>query len=81
MAQVVLGERQAALLVLLCVPMTTQELTQQLRLTSSAVSQRVGALRAVGLVSLSRTGKFVWHQLSVRGLRVLHVVSDGEDAP
>lgn len=80
-AQVVLGERQAALLALLCVPMTTQELAQRLRLTSSAVSQRVGALRTVGLVSSSRTGKFVWHQLSVRGLRVLHVISNGEDAP
>ncbi|MFC5848576.1 ArsR/SmtB family transcription factor [Deinococcus petrolearius] len=80
-AQVVLGERQAALLALLCVPMTTQELARRLNLTSSAISQRVRALRAVGLVSSSRAGKFVWHQLSVRGLHVLHVVSNGEDAP
>lgn len=73
-----LGERQAALLNLLCVPMTTQELARRLGLTPSAVSQRVGVLRSAGLVSSSRSGKYVWHQLSVRGLRVLDVLSGQE---
>ncbi|WP_216322469.1 ArsR/SmtB family transcription factor [Deinococcus aestuarii] len=75
-ARVVMGERRAALLSLLCVPLTTQELARRLGLTPSAVSQQVGTLRAVGLVTSSRSGRYVWHQLSVRGLQVLTALSD-----
>lgn len=77
-ARVLLGKRQSALLSLLRAPITTQKLAQQLRLTPSAVSQRLVALRSAGLVTSSRSGRFVWHQLSERGSQVLRVLSDAE---
>lgn len=75
-ARILLGERQAALLSLLRAPMTTQKLARQLQLTPSAVSQRVVALKSAGLVTSTRSGRFVWHQLSERGSRVLRAISD-----
>lgn len=62
-----LGERRAQLLVLLRAPHTTAELARQLRVTPSAISQHLSALREAGLVSSERLGRQRLHVTSELG--------------
>jgi DNA-binding transcriptional ArsR family regulator len=55
----VLGRSRALLLTELRTPATTQDLSRRTGLTAGGVSQHLTALRAAGLVSAHRTGRYV----------------------
>jgi DNA-binding transcriptional ArsR family regulator len=57
----VLGRSRTRLLLELDVPATTTELAHRTGLSQAAVSQYLTALRAAGLVSAHRTGRWVWY--------------------
>jgi hypothetical protein len=66
-----LGERRAQLLVLLRAPHTTAELARRLRVTPSAVSQHLTALRDAGLVSSEHLGRQHLHMTTKLGQQLL----------
>jgi DNA-binding transcriptional ArsR family regulator len=55
----ILGRSRALLLAELAAPASTTDLARRTGLTAGAVSQHLGALRAAGLVTGHRTGRFV----------------------
>jgi DNA-binding transcriptional ArsR family regulator len=57
----VLGRSRTRLLIELDAPATTTELAHRTGLSPAAVSQYLTALRAAGLVSAHRTGRWVWY--------------------
>ena len=54
-----LGATRAMLLTALTSPASTTELARRLRLSPGAVSQQLTALRAAGLVTARRSGRYV----------------------
>jgi Bacterial regulatory protein, arsR family/Family of unknown function (DUF5937) len=66
-----LGDRRAQLLVLLRAPHTTADLARRLRVTPSAISQHLSALRRAGLVGSERLGRQRLHMTSELGQRLL----------
>jgi DNA-binding transcriptional ArsR family regulator len=59
-------------------PSTTQELAYLFQVTPSAISQHLGWLREVGLVSTQRNGKNVYYQLSPIGEQLLEAYGELE---
>jgi DNA-binding transcriptional ArsR family regulator len=54
-------------------PLTTTELAQLLHVTPSAISQRLGDLRKLGLLESQRLGRRVYHRRSARADRLLEL--------
>jgi DNA-binding transcriptional ArsR family regulator len=54
-------------------PLTTTELAQLLAVTPSAISQRLGDLRRLGLLESQRLGRRVYHRRSARADRLLEL--------
>ena len=66
-----LGKRRAQLLVLLRTPHTTADLARRLRVTPSAISQHLTALRQAGLISSQPLGRQHLHMTSPLGQQLL----------
>ncbi|MBA3408548.1 MAG: helix-turn-helix transcriptional regulator [Solirubrobacterales bacterium] len=67
----VIGRSRARLLTSLDAPRSTTELARRLELTTGAVSQHLGALRAAGLVTATRHGREVLHLRTEPAQRLL----------
>jgi DNA-binding transcriptional ArsR family regulator len=65
------GETRALILDLLSGPQTTEDVAAHLALARSTVSQHLTALTAIGIVSRSRGGPFVYYELNERGRDLL----------
>lgn len=63
-----IGRTRAALLLALAEPASTTGLAARAGIPVSSVSEHLGVLRANGLVSTTRTGRFLLHQRTVLGL-------------
>jgi DNA-binding transcriptional ArsR family regulator len=75
------GHARDALLRSLPRPRTTTELAQTLGVTPSAVSQRLGDLRRLGLVDAQRLGRRVYYRRSARAERLLELFAEPRRAP
>jgi DNA-binding transcriptional ArsR family regulator len=67
------GHARDVLLRVLERPLTTTELAQLLGVTPSAISQRLGDLRRLGLLESQRLGRRVYHRRSARADRLLEL--------
>lgn len=63
-----IGRTRAALLAALTTPASTTGLAARTGIPVSSVSEHLGVLRANGLVSTTRTGRFLLHQRTALGL-------------
>jgi len=68
-----LGIGKARLLVALETPLNTGELAHKLILTAGAVSQQLKNLQQAGLIESFRSGKNVYHRLTVRGEKLMEL--------
>jgi DNA-binding transcriptional ArsR family regulator len=75
------GHARDALLRILRRPRTTTELAQALGVTPSAVSQRLGDLRRLGLVETQRLGRRVYYRRSARAERLLELFAAEGEGP
>lgn len=71
--ELTLGIGKARLLVALQTPMNTGELAHKLILTAGAVSQQLKNLQQAGLVESFRSGKNVYHRLTMRGEKLMEL--------
>lgn len=71
--EMALGVGKARLLVALQSPLNTGELAHKLILTAGAVSQQLKNLQQAGLVESFRSGKNVYHRLTLRGEKLLEL--------
>jgi hypothetical protein len=63
-----IGRTRAAMLMALAEPASTTGLAARTRIPASSVSEHLGVMRANGLVSTTRTGRFLVHQRTALGL-------------
>jgi DNA-binding IclR family transcriptional regulator len=63
-----MGRTRAALLTALAAPASTTGLAARTGIPVSSVSEHLGVLRANGLVSTTRTGRFLVHHRTTLGL-------------
>jgi DNA-binding transcriptional ArsR family regulator len=75
----VLGRSRAALLDALDSPASTTDLARRTGLTAGAVSQHLTALRAAGMVTPHRTGRFVLYARTVAAEALLGATGDRPD--
>jgi hypothetical protein len=71
--ELTLGIGKARLLVALQTPLNTGELAHKLILTAGAVSQQLKNLQQAGLIESFRSGKNVYHRLTLRGEKLLEL--------
>lgn len=71
--ELTLGVGKARLLVALETPLNTGELAHKLFLTAGAVSQQLKNLQQAGLVESFRSGKNVYHRLTLRGEKLMEL--------
>jgi hypothetical protein len=71
--ELTLGVGKARLLVALETPLNTGELAHKLILTAGAVSQQLKNLQQAGLVESFRSGKNVYHRLTLRGEKLMEL--------
>jgi DNA-binding MarR family transcriptional regulator len=71
--ELTLGPSRAQILMALDSPLNTGEIAHKLILTAGAVSQHVKNLQTAGLVESFRSGKNVYHRLTVRGEKLLEL--------
>jgi DNA-binding transcriptional ArsR family regulator len=71
--ELTLGIGKARLLVALQSPLNTGELAHKLILTAGAVSQQLKNLQQAGLVESFRSGKNVYHRLTLRGEKLMEL--------
>ena len=63
-----IGRTRAVLLTALTTPASTTGVASRTGLPLSSVSEHLAVLRANGLISTTRTGRFLLHQLTALGL-------------
>lgn len=71
--ELTLGIGKARLLVALQSPLNTGELAHKLILTAGAVSQQLKNLQQAGLIESFRSGKNVYHRLTLRGEKLMEL--------
>jgi DNA-binding transcriptional ArsR family regulator len=71
--EMTLGPSKAQILMALETPLNTGELAHKLILTAGAVSQHMKTMQGAGLVESFRSGKNVYHRLTLRGEKLLEL--------
>jgi len=71
--EVLLGGGRASVLESLLTPLSTSELATRLHMTSGAISQHLSRLKEAGLVESQRSGRWVYYQLSDRGMQFVNL--------
>ena len=72
------GASRARVLLALREPVTTLELSHQLHMATSSVSQQLKRLRSAGLAESQRSGQYVYYQLSRKGENLIRVFQTGD---
>jgi DNA-binding transcriptional ArsR family regulator len=72
-----IGRTRAALLTALAEPASTTGLAARAGIPVSSVSEHLAILRATGLVSTTRTGRFLIHQRTALGVALAGVPATG----
>ena len=76
-----IGRTRAVLLSGLAEPSSTTGLAARCGVPVSSVSEHLAVLRAAGLVSTSRTGRFLLHQRTALGIALSGAATTPDSAP